>query len=99
MNYSIETIPSFDRQVKRLAKKYGSVRSDLQVLVNQLRENPELGTALGRNCYKIRMGIKSKGKGKSGGSRVITYVHMSGETICPLSTYDKSEKNSLPKTN
>lgn len=95
MNYSIETIPSFDRQVKRLAKKYGSVRSDLQDLVNQLRDTPEFGTALGQNCHKIRMAIKSKGKGKSGGARVVTYVHVSGGTIYLLSIYDKSEKDSL----
>jgi len=41
------------------------------------------------------MAIKSKGKGKSAGSRVITYVHVSGETIYLLCIYDKSEKDSL----
>ena len=95
MSYSIETIPSFDRQVKRLAKKYKSVKSDLQKLIDQLRLNPEFGTPLGHNCYKVRLAIRSKNKGKSGGSRVITYVHIVGETVYLLSIYDKSEKENL----
>lgn len=95
MSYSIETIPSFDRQIKRLAKKYKSVKTDLKNLADQLQEAPELGTALGQNCYKVRLAIKSKGKGKSGGSRLITHVHIAGETVFLLSIYDKSEKANL----
>ena len=95
MSYSIETIPSFDRQIKRLAKKYRSVKIDLQNLVVQLREDPTMGTALGQSCYKIRVAITSKGKGKSGGSRVITHIHIAGEIIYLLSIYDKSERDNL----
>ncbi len=95
MSYNVETIPSFDRQIKRLAKKQRSIKSDLQGLVNQLKENPETGTALGQNCYKIRLAITSKGKGKSGGSRVITHIHVAGETVYLLSIYDKSEQENL----
>ena len=40
----------------------------------QLSEDPQLGTALGKSCYKIRLAVRSKGGGKSGGLRVITYV-------------------------
>ena len=43
-------------------------------LFEELSENPILGTSLGDNCYKVRVAIKSKGKGKSGGARVITYI-------------------------
>ncbi|QJD77855.1 type II toxin-antitoxin system RelE/ParE family toxin [Spirosoma rhododendri] len=95
MSYSIETISVFDRQAKRLAKKYISLKADIQVLVNELRKQPELGTAIGKNCYKIRLAIKSKRKGKSGGARVITYVYVDAETIYLLSIYDKSEKENL----
>jgi len=42
--------------------------------VDSLEENPIQGEALGKDCYKIRMAITSKGRGKSGGSRVITRV-------------------------
>lgn len=78
-----------------MLKKYKSLTTDLAELGQTLIDTPELGTALGQNCYKIRMAIKSKGKGKSVGSRVITCVHISGETVYLLSIYDKSEKDSL----
>jgi mRNA-degrading endonuclease RelE of RelBE toxin-antitoxin system len=39
-----------------------------------------------------RMAIASKGKGKRGGARVITYVYVLTETIYLLTIYDKSEK-------
>lgn len=60
-----------------------------------LLENPQLGTSIGKNCFKIRLSIASKGKGKLGGARVITHVHIIGETIYLLSIYDKSEKENL----
>ncbi|CAN5873801.1 hypothetical protein BH11BAC7_BH11BAC7_16560 [soil metagenome] len=31
-----------------------------------LGEYPQVGTSIGNNCYKIRLAISSKGKGKSG---------------------------------
>ena len=53
------------------------------------------GTPLGNNCYKIRLSITSKGKGKSGGARVITYVAVIKETIVLISIYDKSEQSAI----
>ncbi len=95
MNYKVDTLATFDRQAKRLAKKYASFKADFQRLVNDIKQQPELGTAIGKNCYKIRLAIKSKGKGKSGGARVITYVYVNAETVYLLSIYDKSEKENL----
>ena len=66
MSYRIFTIPPFDRQLKRLAKKYPSIKSDLKNLAEKLVNNPLYGKSLGNNCHKIRLAIKSKGKGKSG---------------------------------
>jgi len=60
-----------------------------------LEENPIQGTSLGRNCYKIRLSIASKGKGKSGGARVITNIVIADETVYLLSIYDKSDKENL----
>jgi hypothetical protein len=60
-----------------------------------LENNPIQGVALGRNCYKIRFAISSKGKGKSGGARIITNIVISDETVYLLSIYDKSEKENL----
>lgn len=56
---------------------------------------PEQGTSLGSNCYKIRISIASKGKGKSGCARVITNFVISEETVFLLSIFDKSEKENL----
>ncbi len=72
MNYSVKSIEVFERQAKRLIKKYPSLKAELFDLSKQLKENPNKGTAIGKSCYKIRLAIKSKEKGKSGGPRVIT---------------------------
>lgn len=95
MNYKVKTIPTFDKQAKRLAKKYKSLKQELVNLIGELLNNPEYGVGIGQNCYKIRLSIKSKGKGKSGGGRVITHVHVVDEIIFLLSIYDKSEKENL----
>lgn len=64
-------------------------------LGDKLSENPTLGIPLGRDCYKIKIGIKSKGKGARGGARVITYVITENEEVILLTIYDKKEKSNL----
>jgi hypothetical protein len=64
-------------------------------LVQELKENPVQGTAIGKSCYKIRLAIKSKGKGKSGGARVVTNFVAANDTVYLLSIYDKSAKENL----
>ncbi|MFV0175880.1 hypothetical protein OBK16_13040 [Empedobacter falsenii] len=61
------------------------MKEDLAVLIEELQQNPTLGTALADNCYKIRLAIKSKGKGKSGGARVITHLFIENKSV--LSTF------------
>jgi mRNA-degrading endonuclease RelE of RelBE toxin-antitoxin system len=95
MSYSIIAVPTFRKELKRLAKKYQSLKTDLAVLFESLEENPIQGTSLGKNCYKIRLSISSKGKGKSGGARIITYFVIADETVYLLSIYDKSVKENL----
>lgn len=95
MNYSIKTIPQFDKQLKRLVKKYASFTADFIGIVESLRESPMQGVPIGKNCYKIRMAITSKGRGKSGGARVITTFVVKDATVYLISIYDKSEKGNL----
>lgn len=95
MSYNISSIPLFDKQAKRLAKKYPSLKKDLTELLESLADNPEQGTALSNSFYKIRLAIASKGKGKSGGARVITYVKVTDTTVFLTSIYDKSEKSTI----
>jgi mRNA-degrading endonuclease RelE of RelBE toxin-antitoxin system len=95
MSYNILPIPPFDRQLKKLSKKYPSLKEEFLELIESLELNPEQGTNLGNNCYKIRIAIASKRKGKSGGARIITNFIVAEETVYLLSIYDKSEKENL----
>jgi mRNA-degrading endonuclease RelE of RelBE toxin-antitoxin system len=96
MSYEIEGTNTFRSQAKKLIKKYHSLRDELAALGKELQENPTLGKSLGNNTYKIRLSVKSKGKGKSGGLRLITYVVIRKEIIFLLGIYDKSEMASIP---
>ncbi|MDB5282905.1 MAG: hypothetical protein JWO06_1980 [Bacteroidota bacterium] len=95
MSYNILTIPPFDKQLKRLAKKYLSLKRDFGGFLKDLEQNPKLGTPLGNNCYKIRLTITAKGKGKSGGARIITNFVVSESTVFLIAVYDKAEKENL----
>lgn len=96
MSYEIIAIPNFKREIKKLSKKYPSLKDYFAQLLETLHEDPKQGTSLGNNCYKIRMAITSKGKGKSGGSRVITHLKVTHSAIYLLSIYDKSEHENIP---
>ncbi len=95
MSFKIESIPFFDKQVKKLAKKYRSIKDDLAELIESLEKNPKQGIELKNNCYKIRMAIKSKGKGKSGGARLVTHIHIDNDTLYLLTIFDKSDKDNI----
>jgi len=95
MSYNIIPIDKFKKEAKRLIKKYPSLKSELSTLNNILSSNPTAGTPLGNDAYKIRIAIKSKGKGKSGGARIITYVITQNKEIYLLTIYDKAEFDSV----
>lgn len=95
MNYNLIITPTFEREIKPLLKKHKSLKNDLVNLFNSLEINPKQGKSLGKDCYKIRMAISSKGKGKSGGARVITCVRVTAEKIYLISIYDKSDKEDI----
>ena len=95
MSFNVYTSGFFDRELKRLSKKYPSVKNDYKTLVDSLKEEPKQGQPLGKDCYKIRMAIASKGKGKSGGSRVITCVKIVASSVFLLSIYNKGDKESI----
>jgi mRNA-degrading endonuclease RelE of RelBE toxin-antitoxin system len=92
MSYNVLTIPPFEKQLKRLVKKYPSLKKEITLLGVQLSQEPTIGTPLGHHCYKIRLSISSKGKGKSGGGRAIACVQVTKKSVYLLSIYDKSEK-------
>ncbi len=95
MSFKLETLDHFKRQAKRLIKKYPSLRIEIERLGSDLEQNPFLGTYLKNGFHKIRLSIKSKGKGKSGGARVITCIKVIAETVYLVSIYDKSEQSDI----
>jgi hypothetical protein len=99
---TVRVARSFKVAAKPLLKKYPSLSNDLLALQKELTNNPKLGTPLGNNVYKIRLKISSKGKGKSGGARVISLVQEAtliklidvsdeGITVNLISIYDKAD--------
>jgi hypothetical protein len=102
MKAEVRLSENFVKQAKRLQKRHNSLTEDILRLIEVLVENPLLGIPLGMNCFKIRMAIKSKNKGKSGGARVISHVLVKseenelGETVVILLyLYDKSELDTV----
>lgn len=95
MSFNIIATEPFEKKLKRLAKKYKSLKADLLEVIEQLAENPTLGTPIGKECYKIRVAITSKGKGKSGGARMITYVRIVSQNVFLIDIYDKSEQANI----
>ncbi|MEM8584466.1 MAG: hypothetical protein AAGF87_09370 [Bacteroidota bacterium] len=100
MSLKVKLTRRFKKESERLAKKYPSIPYDLENLLSELIENPRSGNALRSNVYKVRMKIKSKGRGKSGGARIITALFTFEdlneiEEINLLTIYDKSEKSTI----
>jgi len=101
MEANVIVTPNFQREAKKLMKKYRSLKSELAELAEQLEENPKIGILIGEDTYKIRLAVKSKGKGKSGGMRVITCVEIEvieneeKTDVYLLSIYDKSKYENI----
>ncbi|TFF35934.1 hypothetical protein [Mucilaginibacter psychrotolerans] len=95
MSYEILYSDMFLREIKPLAKKYPSLKQDIQNLIVELTDSPDTGISLGNNLFKIRLKITSKGRGKSGVARVITCVIHKNEQVLLADIYDKSEHSSI----
>ena len=95
MSYNILPTSKFSKEIKRLIKKFPSLKSEFANLISLLSEKPIAGTSLGENCFKIRIAIASKNKGKSGGARIITYLILKDKSVFLLTIYDKAEKQNI----
>ena len=95
MSFEVIATNQFERNIRRFRKKYASMDDDYERLLDELESNPLSGEALGRDCFKVRMRIKSKNTGKSGGARVITCVKIVGQKIYLLAIYNKSEQSAI----
>jgi hypothetical protein len=97
MSYSVYPTPDFKKIFKKLAKKHPSLKADLQELTKILKEKPDSGINLGLGIHKVRMTITSKGKGKSSGARIITYLVTEDNEIYLVYIYDKSQLENITK--
>jgi mRNA-degrading endonuclease RelE of RelBE toxin-antitoxin system len=93
MNF--EVAPEFEKSLKRLCKKYPSLKADYLSFLSELEKNPAMGDEIFPNCRKARINIKSKRKGKSGGGRIIFYFEILEDKIILLFIYDKSEMENV----
>lgn len=100
-NITVSVSDDFAKEAKRLAKKYPSFKQDYKEFLDSIKENPLQGDEITKNIRKIRMAIKSKGKGKSGGARVITInilTDVQNGQVVLLLIYDKEDASTV-KTN
>ena len=88
---NIRISDEFKTAYKRLKKKHKSLESDFERLLLSLQENPYQGVEILDDIWKIRMNITSKGRGKSGGARVIVRVRIVMEELQLLYIYDKAD--------
>ena len=98
MSFEIQTSSYFDSEAKRLAKRHRSFVDDLQDFQESLLKNPYQGTELSPGIRKVRLTIDSKGRGKSGGARIITFTYLVDEkngVVILLLLYDKADANSI----
>ena len=91
MKHRVIPTPDFEKELRPLLKRHRSLAKDLLKLEMELEVRPKTGTSLGHGLYKVRLAIASKGKGKSGGARVITYVVTEEGEVYLLSIYDKTD--------
>ncbi|MFA5234828.1 MAG: type II toxin-antitoxin system RelE/ParE family toxin [Sulfurimonas sp.] len=94
MNFKIDTIPRFEKDVKNLKKKFPKIKNDLVKFIDELSSNPELGINLGENIFKVRIPNSSIPTGKSGGFRVITY-YKTDDTLYLVTIYSKTEQDNI----
>lgn len=95
MNYEVIPTKKFTKELKRLVKKYPSLKKEYSNLIDVLQKKSEKGTPLGKGCYKIRISIASKNGGKSGGGRIITCIRFTKQAVYLLAIFDKGEQENM----
>lgn len=91
-------LDNFLKSAKKLRKRYRNIGKDIKTIEAKLGSNPKFGVDLGGGFFKIRVQNSDKNSGAKGGYRVITYFIEDDEIIYFVEIYDKSEKDSISKT-
>jgi len=94
MSYEVRVVDEFKKDVKKLFKKYRSIKTDILELIEKLEKDYTIGIDLGSNLYKIRVKNSDIG-GKSGGYRVIYYTRLTNDRIYLLTIFSKTQKENI----
>lgn len=98
MNYKTQIDDQFSKEFKKLLKKFPSLKNDFQIVLDNIEKELTLADDLGNGFKKIRINIKSKGKGSKGGGRIITYesiVAINNKLVIFVSIYNKGDYDSI----
>lgn len=98
MNFELQTTSYFDSEARKLVKRHRSFIDDLQEFRDSILANPYQGVEISPGIRKIRLAIDSKGRGKSGGARIITFTYLVNEkdgVVILLLLYDKADASSI----
>jgi mRNA-degrading endonuclease RelE of RelBE toxin-antitoxin system len=101
MNNAVFISPAFKRDAKPLAKKYHTLKTSIDILIENLKVDPYLGENYGNGVFKVRLADPSKGKGQRGGFRILYYhlkVNKNGIQVLLLTIYNKSEVSTIKKS-
>ena len=95
----VEVIPTleFQRNLRTLSKKYRHIRSDVEVIIEQLQAGELLGdriSGVGYEIFKVRVKNSDIQKGKSAGYRLIYYIQ-TPTAIVLITIYSKSEQSDI----
>ena len=94
----VDNSNAFDREAKRLARRFPSLGAEVEQLITRLEQDDRPGVKLagiGYEAYKVRLPNRSARRGKSGGFRVI-YQEKSGRLVLLLLVYSKTERADIP---
>jgi mRNA-degrading endonuclease RelE of RelBE toxin-antitoxin system len=89
--------PRFKKDLSQLAKRYRSIRKDLESLISQLQAGEIIGdriAGLNYQVFKVRLKNSDIQKGKSAGYRVLYYLK-TNTTIILVTIYSKSDLSDI----
>jgi hypothetical protein len=83
----------FKAQLKKLKKKFPSVKEDLLSEIENFDLNKQI--YIGKSVYKMRIASSDQKRGKSGGFRAYLYFYQVNKLLVPLCIYHKSQKENI----
>ena len=93
----IQATGRFQRNLRKLSKKYSNIRQDIEPILEQIHQGKILGDRIpqiGYEVFKLRVRNSDIQKGKSGGYRLIYYLK-TAQSVILLTIYSKSQQANI----